>query len=104
MAAALMECVIQCLEEEDLMENAARLEVQVRERCCVGPVSSVQGAGLLLGLRTIGPAKEIIGELRKRGILVGGSADPNVMRLMPPLIINDKHVDALAAALQEISP
>ena len=104
MAAALMECVIQCLEEEALMENAARLEAQVRERCCVGPVSSVQGAGLLLGLRTTRPAKEILGELRTKGILVGGAADPNVMRLMPPLIINDTHVDALAAALQEISP
>ena len=86
------------------MENAARLEAQVRESCCVGPGSSVQGAGLLLGLRTTRPAKEILGELRTKGILVGGAADPNVMRLMPPLIINDKHVDALAAALQEISP
>ena len=104
MAAALMECVIHCLEEDALMDNAARLEAQIRERCCVGPVSDIQGAGLLLGLRTTRPAKEVLGELRARGILVGGSADLNVMRLMPPLIINEKHVDALAAALQEISP
>ena len=39
--------------------------------------------------------------LLERNILVGGSADPFVARLLPPLVIEDEHVDLLLAALAE---
>ncbi|MGC8724230.1 MAG: aminotransferase class III-fold pyridoxal phosphate-dependent enzyme [Acidobacteriota bacterium] len=40
--------------------------------------------------------------LRKRHILAGGSADAHVVRLLPPLILEDRHIDELVAALKEI--
>ena len=69
-----------------------------------GPVVDVQGEGLLLGLRTRRPAKEIQAELLARDILVGTSDDPFVARLLPPLTLGLEHVAELAAALGRLAP
>jgi acetylornithine aminotransferase/acetylornithine/N-succinyldiaminopimelate aminotransferase len=68
----------------------------------VGPVTAVQGAGLLLGLRTTRPAREVVAELLRRDVLAGGSADPHVLRLLPPLVLAPEHVDRVAEALAEL--
>ena len=81
-----------------------RLSLRIRETCQMGPVVAVQGDGFLLGLRTTRPAKEVHAELIARGIFTGTSADPQIVRLLPPLILEDVHVDRLAAALREIHP
>jgi acetylornithine/N-succinyldiaminopimelate aminotransferase len=70
--------------------------------CLVGPVTAVQGMGFLLGLRTSPPARDVLAKLRAKRILAGGSGDPNVVRLLPPLVLEDAHVDELVAALKEI--
>jgi acetylornithine/succinyldiaminopimelate/putrescine aminotransferase len=65
-------------------------------------VTSIGGRGLLVGLRTTRAARAIQRELLERDLLVGTSADPNVVRLLPPLVITDADVDRLAAALAEL--
>ncbi|HXU44125.1 MAG TPA: aminotransferase class III-fold pyridoxal phosphate-dependent enzyme [Thermoanaerobaculia bacterium] len=105
LACALIEATIRAIEEEDLLANVRRLSARMRTECLLGPtgpVIAVQGAGFLLGLRTARPAKEIQTELLAGGILTGTSADPHVVRLLPPLVLEDAHVDALIAALREI--
>jgi acetylornithine/succinyldiaminopimelate/putrescine aminotransferase len=69
----------------------------------VGPVTGCQGAGLLLGLRTSRPAKEIHRELLEVGILAGTSTDPNILRLLPPFILEEQHVDMLRDALSHLA-
>jgi acetylornithine/succinyldiaminopimelate/putrescine aminotransferase len=103
MAAALIEAVIAAIEEEDLLENVRRLSKRIRESCRVGPVTDVQGAGFLLGLRTGPPAGEVSAALLERGILTGSSADPHVVRILAPLVLETEHVDRLAHALKEIN-
>jgi acetylornithine/succinyldiaminopimelate/putrescine aminotransferase len=102
LACALIETVIDSIEEEGLLRRARELSERIRAICVTGPVIAIQGMGLLLGLRTTRPAKEIQAELIELGILTGTSGDPNVVRLLPPLVLQDAHVDALAAALGEI--
>jgi acetylornithine/succinyldiaminopimelate/putrescine aminotransferase len=102
MACALIEAVVQAIEQDDLLPRVRRLSALLRERCVVGPVESVQGLGYLLGLRTKGPARDVLAALRDRGILAGGANDPNVVRLLPPLILEEEHVDKLVAALGEL--
>jgi acetylornithine/succinyldiaminopimelate/putrescine aminotransferase len=104
LACALIETVIDILETEDLMPRVRRLSALIRETCVVGPVAGVQGAGFLLGLKTTRPAREIVDELLEKGILTGTSGDPNVVRLLPPLVLEEPHVAALAKALSEIRP
>ena len=102
MACALIEATIDIIESEGLMSRVQVLSRQIRETCQVGPVTGVQGAGFLLGLRTTRPAREIVDELLDHGILAGTSGDPHIVRLLPPLVLEASHVEALAKALGEI--
>jgi acetylornithine/N-succinyldiaminopimelate aminotransferase len=99
MACALIEAVIDIIESEDLLANVRRMSAYVRETCRVGPVTDFQGAGFLLGLRTTRPAKDIQAELLERDILAGTSADPHVLRLLPPFTLREEHVDAVRSVL-----
>jgi len=102
MACALIEAVIDTIESEKLLCRVRTLSRRIRETCKVGPVQSIQGEGFLLGLRVSRPAKDVVRELMDLGILAGTSGDPNVVRLLPPLVLEATHVEALAKALAEI--
>jgi acetylornithine/N-succinyldiaminopimelate aminotransferase len=99
MACALVEAVVDIIESEGLLANVRRRAQQIRETCVVGPVESVQGAGLLAGLRTRRPARDVQRELLERGILTGTSADPHVVRVLAPYVLEESHVIELAAVL-----
>lgn len=102
MAAAVIEAVIDAIEQESLLENVRRVSSYIRSTCTVGPVVAHQGAGFLHGLRTSRPAKEVQQALLARNILAGTSGDPNIVRLLPPYILREEHVDLLRAALEAI--
>jgi acetylornithine/N-succinyldiaminopimelate aminotransferase len=99
LACAIVEAVIDIIESEDLLDNVRRMSELIRATCSVGPVTGIQGAGLLLGLRTTRPAKEVQRELLARGIFAGTAADPHIVRLLPPFTLQAAHVAELAAAL-----
>ena len=103
-AAAAIIAVIETIKAEDLLTNVRRREAEIREHCVTGPVRSVQGMGLLLGLVCDRPAGEIRDALLQRDILTGTSADPSVLRLLPPLVLQPEHVRRLAKALGAIAP
>ncbi len=99
LACAVIEAVIETIEQEGLLENVRRVSTLIRERCVTGPVTGTQGEGFLLGLRTRTPASEVQKALLERDILAGTSSDPHVLRLLPPYTLAAEHVDLLAAAL-----
>ena len=101
-ACALISTVIRVIREENLLARVRRLAERIRREAVVGPVQAVQGRGFLLGLRCSRPAREIRNALLDRGLFVGVSSDPQVMRLMPPLVLEDTHVDQLVAELRRI--
>lgn len=96
-AAALT--VIETLESPGFLARVREVSERIRATCRVGPVEAIHGRGLLLGLRCDRSAREVLAGLREHHILAGGSDDPRVVRLMPPLVLEDRHVEALAAAL-----
>ncbi len=102
MACAVIEAVIEAIESEDLMANVRRVSAYIRNTCTVGPVVGHQGAGFLHGLRTSRPAKEVQAALLARNILAGTSGDPNVVRLLPPYVLQEQHVDLLREALSAL--
>lgn len=103
-AAAAIVAVIETIQSEDLLANVREREAEIRELCMVGPVTGIQGMGMLLGLVCDRPAREIQSDLLEHDILTGTSADLNVLRLLPPLILRTEHVQRLAKALASISP
>ena len=63
-------------------------------------VESVRGRGCLVGLDFGRPCAPVVTALREHGVLSGGSEDPHVMRLMPPLITSDAELECFADAFE----
>jgi acetylornithine/N-succinyldiaminopimelate aminotransferase len=103
MACAVAEAVIDTIESESLLANVRQVSAYIRSSCIIGPITGVQGAGFLLGLKTSRPAKEVQAALLAKNILTGTSSDPHILRLLPAYILNEGHVDTLSDALAKIS-
>jgi len=104
LAAAAILAVIATIEDEGLLKNVRAREQQIRETCVTGPVTGIRGMGMLLGLHCDRPAADVRNILLDNDILTGLSADPNVLRLLPPLILQPEHVERLKAELAQIRP
>jgi acetylornithine/succinyldiaminopimelate/putrescine aminotransferase len=103
LACAAAKATLETILEDDLVANAAQMGEYIRAKLAPLPgIEEVRGLGLLLGLKTVPPAKDVREALRDKGFLVGTSGDPHVLRLMPPLIVEEAHVDALVEALEEV--
>ena len=103
-AAAAIVAVIEAIEGEKLLENVRRSELAIREQCVVGPITRIQGMGLLLGLVCDRPAIEVRNALLEHDILTGTSSDPEVLRILAPLVLEPGHIDHLAQALSVVAP
>lgn len=100
-AAAL--ATLEVILEEDLPTRAAAMGAYLRQQTAGMPgLIAVRGLGLLLGLETTLPTKSVQAGLFERGLLTGTSANPHVLRLMPPLTVEPAHIDALVTALGEV--
>jgi acetylornithine aminotransferase len=96
--AALL-ATLEVIHDEDLAARAKAVGERLR-RTLPGPaVAEVIGEGLLLGLRTPGPAAPLKQHLFDRRLLVGASGDASVLRLMPCLNVSDAAIDALETAV-----
>jgi acetylornithine/succinyldiaminopimelate/putrescine aminotransferase len=104
LAAAAIVAVIDTIQSDGLLANVRAREAQIRERCVTGPVRKIQGMGLLLGLVCDRPAKEVQSALLTHDILTGTSSDPEVLRILAPLVLETHHVEHLAHALEALVP
>jgi len=103
-AAAAICAVIDTIETDDLLANVRAREAQIRDQCVVGPVQKIQGMGLLLGLVCDRPAVEVRNALLQYDVLTGTSADPHVLRILAPLVLEAMHIDHLTNALESLAP
>ena len=90
-AAAAGLAVIDVIESEGLLENVVKVGELLREALQgfvdkYDDLLEVRGKGLLLGLVTKRPAKDIVDALKGQGILAL-TAGPNVVRFLPPLTL-----------------
>jgi acetylornithine/N-succinyldiaminopimelate aminotransferase len=66
-----------------------------------GMIEEIRGEGLFVGLRCGPPNTEIVPKLMARGLLTVPAAE-NVVRLLPPLIIDRAEADEAVTILEEI--
>ena len=88
---------------EQVRDVALRLRGELEQLAAAFPgvVQEIRGQGLLLGLRCGPPNGDISAELMARGMLAVPAGE-NVLRLLPPLIIEPRHIDEAIGTLHEV--
>jgi len=89
---------------EDVRKTADILWRRLDELVAAYPeiFTGVSGKGLMVGVTCAVPNAEMIQRLRDAGLLVG-QAGGNMIRLLPPLIIDEAHVHEAATILESVS-
>ena len=102
-AMAAAKATLGRLAELGLDAHAEELGSYLRERLAEVPyVSEVRGKGLMVGATIEGKdAHDVVGALLDEGI-VANACNGEVLRFLPPLIIEREHVDALIEALRTL--
>jgi predicted acetylornithine/succinylornithine family transaminase/N-acetyl-ornithine/N-acetyl-lysine deacetylase len=101
-AAAL--AALDILEREALPEHAATLGARALERLRAVRtplIRAVRGRGLLLGIELNQRAQPYLEALCERGVLAL-QAGPNVIRLLPPLVITEEQLEWVLNAIEEV--
>jgi acetylornithine/N-succinyldiaminopimelate aminotransferase len=69
-------------------------------------LAEVRGSGLMIGLKCLIPAGDLVNACRRQKLLTVPAGD-NVVRLLPPLIIDKGHIEEalrmISGACQEIN-
>lgn len=103
LACAAAEATVRVIEEEDLLGNVRRGSQRLREGLAHLPgVEEVRGEGFLLGVVLDRPGRPVREALLERGVLVGGSDVPDVLRLLPPLVLREEEIVRFLAAMRDV--
>lgn len=99
--------VFEIFEEEDILSHVKEMGAYLREKLAglqnkfPNTITDVRGKGLLLGMEMACPNGDIVAKALERGLVLL-TAGGNVVRLVPPLVIERKHVDQAVSILEEV--
>jgi ornithine--oxo-acid transaminase len=96
LAAAIGEAALQVLIREGLPQRSAKLGAKflAKLKTLRHPhLKEVRGRGLMIALEFTVPARPLVLDLMKRGLLAKDTHQ-NTIRLAPPLVINDAQLEA----------
>ena len=103
-AVAAARAAVEYTVENELPTNAAHIGerlVSGIEEIDTDRIVDVRGEGLMIGVQVRGRAGRYLSGLAREGVL-GITAGTNVIRFLPPLTLEDEHVDAVVDALAEV--
>jgi len=103
-AAAL--AVLKTITQEGILEHCARIGVYFKEKLSIlreryDVIQDVRGMGLLLGMKLKIDGAPVVEKCMQKGFLINCIQD-NILRFIPPLIIEKDAIDALVECLDEI--
>lgn len=103
LAGAAMNKVLDLFEENHIIEHVGEIAVYLEEKLeqLVNQFECIEmrrGTGLMQGLVCNMPVRDIIDKAMSKGLLLI-NAGPNIIRFIPPLIINQEHVDEMIEIL-----
>ena len=81
-----------------MIQTAERLTFIPEDYDCV---VEQRGLGLIRGIKLSGPVGEVVKKAMKEGLLII-SARSDVIRLVPPLVIEKEHVDEMIEKLRKV--
>lgn len=97
LACAAAIAVIEAIEEDNLLENAASVGRYAKEKLNELKqkhfiIDHVRGIGLMIGVQLKSPGKEIVEKCLEKGLRIN-CAHESVLRFMPPMIVTKKEID-----------
>ena len=98
LAMAVANAVLDVILEDGFLENVRRVAGLMNQRLGAivdahpHVIEEVRGLGLMVGLKCVPPAGDVIDALRDDGLLTVAAAE-NVVRLLPPLIVDERQID-----------
>jgi len=106
LASAVVAATIETMLEDNVPQRAAEageyLTAQLQEKLAGNPfVKSIRGKGLLIGIECAEPVGELVLEGQRRGLLFV-TAGPNVIRLLPNLLVTREEIDQAVSILIDI--
>ncbi len=100
-AAALS--VLDVIEGEGLVENAAKVGSHIMERCQqIKAIKEVRGRGLMIGLEFDKPVKQLRQDLIFNQRVFTGGAKTNILRLLPPLCLSMEQANDFVERLEKV--
>jgi len=108
LAMAVGNAVLDIMLEPKFLEQVRRVSAYFHGKLAVlvkqhpGVFTEVRGKGLLSGLRCEVPNTEVVDKVRAEGLLTVGAGE-NVIRLLPPLIAEERHIDEGVAILGRVA-
>ncbi|MEM1096485.1 MAG: aspartate aminotransferase family protein [Bacteroidota bacterium] len=100
-AMAALDATLSTIAGDGLMERATAIHAQIREALTPHTVA-IRGRGCLIGLEFDRPVQPIVAALREHGVLTGGTGNPHVMRLMPPVNTTDAEIQEFLTAMHAV--
>lgn len=108
LAVAAGNAVLDVMLEADFFDR-----VQARARLLRGKLeelvkaypklfAELRGSGLLLGIRCVVPAGDVVNRLRQNGLLALTAGD-NVLRLLPPLVVSEAEIGEAMDTLHKVA-
>lgn len=97
---------VEYILKEGIVEHSAQVGSYLAEQLSAlktmfPMIQEVRGKGLMQGIVSPGQAATIVQEARKRNVLVI-TAGPDVVRILPPLIITKAEVDQFISVMKEV--
>ena len=105
-ACAAAIAVIEAIEEDGLLENAALLGEYTKDRLNKlkerhSIIDHIRGIGLMIGIQLTGPGKEIVDKCLQNGLRINCTND-TVLRFMPPMIATQEHINKALSILESV--
>jgi acetylornithine/N-succinyldiaminopimelate aminotransferase len=105
-ATAAVAKVIDLFESEKLLEHVQQIAPYMEEKLNMlvekhDCIVERRGMGLMQGLEFKMPVKDIIPKVLEKGLVLI-SAGANVIRFVPPLIVEKEHIDAMIVILDQV--
>ena len=106
LAIAAANAVLDVMLKPGFLENSRRMSLLLKQKLASvvdrhpKVLGEVRGEGLLIGLKAVVPATDLVGALRKEKLLTVGAGD-NVVRLLPPLIVDENEIEVAIAMLEK---
>lgn len=106
LACAAAVAVIEAIEEDNLLQNAAGLGQYTKEK--LGQlkqkhfiIDHVRGVGLMIGVQLTSPGAEIVDKCLEKGLRIN-CTNESVLRFMPPMIVTKREIDQAIDILDSV--